>query len=105
MFAIPNFAKTPPLIMLLFLLQRFDLALNGGGAVTLQFQRSPLQVATRTAYLPWNRIVVVNPVVMTSTGGSADMDMASSGRIGWADQAGHGHDFSLKVSTACVRHK
>ena len=42
------------------------MAVNGGGAVTLQFQRSPLKAATRTTYLPWNGIVVINPVVMTS---------------------------------------
>ena len=42
---------------------RFDLAVNGGGAVTLQFQRSPLRAATRTTSLPWNAVVTVNPVV------------------------------------------
>ncbi|CAB4063440.1 Teneurin-m,Tenascin,Teneurin-a [Lepeophtheirus salmonis] len=47
----------------------FDMVVNGGGAVTLQFQRSPLKAMTRTTYIPWNRIVVINPVVMTSYGG------------------------------------
>ena len=42
---------------------RFDLAVNGGGAVTLQFQRSPLRAATRTTSLPWNAVVTLNPVV------------------------------------------
>ena len=44
------------------------MAVNGGGGVTLQFQRSPLQATTRTVHLPWNRIVVINPVVMTPNG-------------------------------------
>ena len=44
------------------------MAVNGGGAVTLQFQRSPLTAATRTTYLPWNDIVVINPVVLTTYG-------------------------------------
>ena len=51
---------------------RFDLAVNGGGAITLQFQRSPLNAASRTIYVPWNEILTLNPVVMTSTGGNAD---------------------------------
>ena len=49
---------------------RFDMAVNGGGGVTLQFQRSPLKATTRTLYLPWNRIVVINPVIMTPHGGA-----------------------------------
>lgn len=43
----------------------FDMAVNGGGAVTLQFQRSPLNAATRSTHLPWNEITVLNPIVMT----------------------------------------
>ena len=42
---------------------------NGGGAVTLQFQRSPFKPITRTSYVPWNQILVIEPVVMTSNGG------------------------------------
>lgn len=38
---------------------------NGGGAVTLQFQRSPFKPLTRTVFVPWNQIVVLPPVVMT----------------------------------------
>lgn len=37
---------------------------NGGGAVTLQFQRSPFRPLTRTVFVPWNRIVVLPPVQM-----------------------------------------
>lgn len=44
---------------------RFDVLVNGGGAVTLQFQRSPFIPLTRTVFVPWNQIVVLPPVVMT----------------------------------------
>ncbi|XP_076303284.1 teneurin-a transmembrane protein isoform X10 [Lasioglossum baleicum] len=43
----------------------FDVLVNGGGAVTLQFQRSPFKPLTRTVFVPWNQIVVLPPVVMT----------------------------------------
>ncbi|XP_063223573.1 teneurin-a [Bacillus rossius redtenbacheri] len=42
----------------------FDMLVNGGGAVTLQFQRSPFKQATITVFVPWNQIVVLAPVVM-----------------------------------------
>ena len=29
---------------------------NGGGAVTLQFQRSPFRPLTRTVFVPWNQV-------------------------------------------------
>ena len=47
----------------------FDMLVNGGGAVTLQFQRSPFKPLTRTSYIPWNQIHVIDPVVMASSGG------------------------------------
>ncbi|XP_048511845.1 teneurin-a isoform X2 [Athalia rosae] len=43
----------------------FDVLVNGGGAVTLQFQRSPFKPLTRTVFVPWNQIVVLPPVAMT----------------------------------------
>ena len=46
------------------------MAVNGGGGVTLQFQRSPLKATTRTVHLPWNKIVVMNPVIMSPHGSS-----------------------------------
>ncbi|XP_018334333.1 teneurin-a isoform X2 [Agrilus planipennis] len=42
----------------------FDVLVNGGGAVTLQFQRSPFRPLTRTVFVPWNQIVVLPPVHM-----------------------------------------
>jgi teneurin len=37
---------------------------NGGGAITLQFQRSPFRPLTRTVFVPWNQISVLPPVQM-----------------------------------------
>lgn len=43
---------------------RFDVLVNGGGAVTLQFQRSPFKPLRKTVFVPWNQIVVLPPVQM-----------------------------------------
>jgi hypothetical protein len=37
---------------------------NGGGAITLQFQRAPFRPLTRTVFVPWNQISVLPPVQM-----------------------------------------
>jgi len=42
----------------------FDLMVNGGGAVTLQFGRSPFNPKSRTIFVPWNEVVVIDRVVM-----------------------------------------
>lgn len=44
---------------------------NGGEAVTLQFQRSPFRPQTKTLYVPWNQIVSLSPIKMTL---NEDMD-------------------------------
>ena len=43
---------------------RFDILVNGGGAVTLQFQRNPYRPEMRTVWAAWNRIVVLDSVVL-----------------------------------------
>ncbi|KAF2364560.1 Carboxypeptidase-like regulatory domain [Trinorchestia longiramus] len=43
----------------------FDLLLNGGGAVTIQFQRANFQPKTVTVPVVWNEIVVLEPIVLT----------------------------------------
>ncbi|KAL7028597.1 hypothetical protein ACKWTF_005910 [Chironomus riparius] len=42
----------------------FDILVNGGGAITLQFQRAPFRPLTRTVFVPWNQINVLPPVQM-----------------------------------------
>lgn len=46
------------------LLHRFDLLVNGGGAVKLYLQREPFQSQTVTVMVPWNEIVVVDKIVL-----------------------------------------
>ncbi|XP_076321684.1 teneurin-a-like isoform X3 [Tachypleus tridentatus] len=45
----------------------FDILVNGGGAVTLEFQRSHFHPIKRTIMVPWNDIVVMETVVMSVT--------------------------------------
>lgn len=63
------------------LFSRFDVLVNGGGAVTLQFQRSPFRPLTRTVFVPWNRIVVLPPVQMQLS----DDDETARTAIKWVD--------------------
>ncbi|XP_066954350.1 teneurin-m-like isoform X2 [Macrobrachium rosenbergii] len=44
----------------------FDLMVNGGGAVKLLFGKSPFLPVTETVWVPWNEIVVIDTVVMTT---------------------------------------
>ncbi|XP_065159892.1 teneurin-m isoform X3 [Atheta coriaria] len=44
----------------------FDLLVNGGGAVTLQFGRSPFRPQTHIVVIPWNEVVIIDDVVMTT---------------------------------------
>ncbi|XP_034947958.1 teneurin-a isoform X2 [Chelonus insularis] len=63
----------------------FDILVNGGGAVTLQFQRNPFKPLTRTVFVPWNQIVVLPPVVMTlAEEGSDQSNQQSSSSIGFS---------------------
>ncbi|XP_055907187.1 teneurin-m isoform X3 [Eupeodes corollae] len=43
----------------------FDLMVNGGGAVTLQFGRSPFRPQSRIVQVPWNEVVIINVVTMS----------------------------------------
>ncbi|RZF37225.1 hypothetical protein LSTR_LSTR014116 [Laodelphax striatellus] len=42
----------------------FDLLVNGGGAVTLQFGRSPYRPQTYIVNVPWNEVVIIDTVRM-----------------------------------------
>ncbi|XP_073990846.1 teneurin transmembrane protein Ten-m isoform X3 [Rhodnius prolixus] len=42
----------------------FDLLVNGGGAVTLQFGRSPFRPHSTIVNVPWNEVVIIDTVVM-----------------------------------------
>ncbi|XP_072941823.1 teneurin-m isoform X2 [Epargyreus clarus] len=45
----------------------FDLLVNGGGAVTLHFGRAPFKRSTQVVFVPWNEVVIINAVVMTTS--------------------------------------
>ncbi|XP_044012894.1 teneurin-m isoform X2 [Aphidius gifuensis] len=44
----------------------FDLLVNGGGAVTLQFGRSPFKPQTHIVFVPWNEVVIIDRIVMST---------------------------------------
>ena len=44
----------------------FDLMVNGGGAVILHFGRSPFRPRTRTVNVPWNEVVILDTVSMST---------------------------------------
>lgn len=46
---------------------RFDILVNGGGIITLQFQRNPFHPIKKSVLVAWNEIhVIQNPIVMLS---------------------------------------
>jgi hypothetical protein len=44
----------------------FDLLVNGGGAVTLQFGRAPFRPQTHIVFVPWNEVVIIDNIIMTT---------------------------------------
>jgi len=45
--------------------ERFDILVNGGGSVTLSFQRQPFKIRQTTVMLPWNRMITMDTVTLT----------------------------------------
>ncbi|XP_072361714.1 teneurin-1 isoform X2 [Scyliorhinus torazame] len=56
----------------------FDLVAIGGISVTLIFERAPFITENRTLWLPWNRFVVVDKVIMKGIGSKAPFCDTSS---------------------------
>ena len=78
----------------------FDMLVNGGGGVTLQFQRSPFRPLTRTLSVPWNRIQVIEPIVMASAGSSS-----SGGGIVWEEEEeSSAAAVAVRFSAPCLTH-
>ncbi|KYN06967.1 Teneurin-3 [Cyphomyrmex costatus] len=44
----------------------FDLLVNGGGAVTLQFGRSPFKPQSHIVFVPWNEVVIIDKIIMST---------------------------------------
>ena len=53
---------------------RFDMLVNGGGSVTLLFQRHPFEEKQTTVMVPWNHIVTMDAVTLTLAGEAAGSD-------------------------------
>src|SRR4051794_14847537 len=51
----------------------FDILVNGGAMVTLQFQRSPFHPIKRTVMVPWNEIIVIQTPILMSAGPDGDL--------------------------------
>lgn len=45
----------------------FDLMVNGGGAITLQFGRSPFRPQSVIVQVPWNEVIIIDTVVMSTS--------------------------------------
>lgn len=45
-------------------LSSFDLVANGGGSLTLRFERAPFLSQERTVWLPWNRFYAMDTLVL-----------------------------------------
>ncbi|XP_060065187.1 teneurin-m-like [Ylistrum balloti] len=43
---------------------QFDILVNGGGSVTLEFTRQPFQSHSTSVLVPWNQILTLNTVIM-----------------------------------------
>ena len=55
--------------------------MNGGGSVTLNFQRQPFQVKQTTVMVPWNRLVTMDAVLMVLEGDKESSEMTCPGLI------------------------
>jgi len=47
---------------------RFDILVNGGGSVTVLFQRPPFKPRQVTVMVPWNRMVTMETVALAIEG-------------------------------------
>ena len=43
----------------------YDILVNGGGSVTLMFQRQPFDNKEVTVMVPWNQMITMEPVTLT----------------------------------------
>lgn len=64
----PSFSKKYHLFSLTSCFCRFDILVNGGGSVTLEFTRSPFRASSVSVMVPWNQIITIDPVIMVQQG-------------------------------------
>ncbi|XP_043476119.1 teneurin-m isoform X2 [Leptopilina heterotoma] len=75
----------------------FDLLVNGGGAVTLQFGRSPFKPQTHIVYVPWNEVVIIDKVIMSTADEKPSLYMTHT-------CAAHDYDVMKPVILATWKH-
>jgi hypothetical protein len=80
----------------------FDMLVNGGGGVTLQFQRSPFRPLTRTVRVPWNRIQIIEPIVMAAAGSGGNSGGGSIAREEEDSLAAVAN--AIRFSAPCLAH-
>ena len=57
---------------------RFDILVNGGGSVTLQFVRQPFVEKRVTVMVPWNEMVTIETVTLLIVGEEAAAERVSA---------------------------
>ncbi|XP_050530422.1 teneurin-a isoform X1 [Daktulosphaira vitifoliae] len=77
----------------------FDVMVNGGEAVTLQFQRSPFKPQIKTLFIPWNQIISLTPIRMTL---NEEIDSYKESTM---DNNGMLYDQNLFNVTPCIDHR
>ncbi|XP_048266119.1 teneurin-m isoform X4 [Bombus terrestris] len=75
----------------------FDLLVNGGGAVTLQFGRSPFKPQSHIVFVPWNEVVIIDKIVMSTA------EEKQTNHIPYACAA-HDYDLMKPVVLATWKH-
>lgn len=75
----------------------FDLMVNGGGAVTLQFGRSPFRPQSIIVQVPWNEVVIIDTVIMST---SEDKSLALAPHTCFS----HDYDLMKPVVLASWKH-
>ncbi|XP_046809051.1 teneurin-m isoform X2 [Lucilia cuprina] len=75
----------------------FDLMVNGGGAVTLQFGRSPFRPQSRIVQVPWNEVIIIDTVIMSM---SEEKSVASTTHTCFS----HDYDLMKPVVLASWKH-
>ncbi|XP_072158624.1 teneurin-m isoform X3 [Bemisia tabaci] len=75
----------------------FDILVNGGGAVTLQFGRSPFKSQSRIINVPWNEVVIIDTIVLQMGDEKAVSTISSSCKV-------HDYDLMKPVVLATWKH-
>ena len=76
---------------------RFDILVNGGGSVTLEFLRRPFATKYATVMVPWNQFVTMDVVVM-------EISEASNTSLEVRCHVNHDHHWMIPVVLSTWQH-